>query len=809
MAAEDEYTKKRNDKSPEPKSGEKPRLPANHFVIQKHAATRLHYDFRIQVGETLISWAVPKGPPTEVGEKRLAVKVEDHPLAYMYFEGTIPKGEYGGGTVMVWDIGYYFLEGIGGSPKPEQVYKSIGEKKLKIHLRGNRLRGLYTLVKSSAKEENQWLLIKSHDEEGNKEDRSILTYRTLEEIETKKEQSESKKVESRAPSVPKQKKATKRDFPGFTSPMLATAVGEFYQHPDWLYELKLDGYRILGLKNGDEVHLLSRNENAYTSQYQNIADEIKRINAEFIIDGEVCYLDSKGKSDFQKLQNLDGPSPNLVYFVFDLLWLSGHELTDLPLTQRKELLEKLVSKTSDQIRYVPHERDGEEMMQEARKSGQEGIMLKRAGSVYESGRRSKDWLKYKFSERQELLICGYLPSDKRDSGLKSLLCAYHFGDELVYAGKVGTGFDEASGKQLVEALHSLERKTPPLDNPPQEKGIVWVKPELVCEVRFTEWTDAGHMRHPSFLGLRSDKKPDEIRLEFQAAAPPQNLPFDLSNPEKLFWEKKQITKKDVFDYYNNVADLILPYLKDRPLSLYRTPDGAEKKGFFQKDVSEIAPDWLDTIAIGGKEKTVEYALCQSKEALLYLVNLGCVEFNPWNALAEDPEMADLLVIDLDPLDVSFEQVVEVGLKVKRVLDELSIVSFPKTSGSKGLHIFVPIVNNLKHSAVQAFAKRLLQHVRDSMPDLTSMERSPSKRKGKVYLDFLQNGRGKTMASVYSLRPVEAATVSVPLSWNEVNSDLNPTDFTIPYCLRRFQMRGDVWEGFFASRIDLKKKFGLK
>ena len=813
MASQDEYSAKRNSaKTPEPKANEKSVLPTNHFVVQKHEATNLHFDFRLQVGSSLISWAVPKGPPEKVGDKRLAIHVEDHPLAYMYFEGNIPKGQYGGGTVMVWDVGYYFLEGNPSNPSPAEVRKAIAKGKLKIQLKGNRLNGVFTLVKGSKGKENQWLLLKNTPDEPD-EDRSVLTNRSLSEIsEGRSAPSPENETNTANPvakkAVPK-KKAPKQKFPGFISPMLATAVEDFYEDPDWLYELKLDGYRIQTLKNEEEVSLLSRNENDYTKPYAAIAKELADVQADFIVDGEVCMVDSDGKTNFQKLQNHGEGSAELTYFVFDLLWLNGHDLTELPLFQRKELLKQLVSRTPDAIKFVPHQSDGNKALQEAKDFEQEGLILKRADSTYDSGRRSKQWLKYKFSERQEMIICGYLPSSERNSGLRSLLCCLHKGEELVYTGKVGTGFGEESGKKIIKSLERVTRKSPPqVENLPSDKEIIWVKPELMCEVRFTEWTTAGHMRHPSFMGMRADKSPDEIKVEVKVAPPPEGLRFELSNPDKVFWPKKGMTKKDVFDYYNGIADFILPYLADRPLSLHRTPDGIKNKGFFQKDMADLAPDWLDTFTVEGKEKKVEYALCQNKEALLYLVNLGCVEFHPWNALIGNVDHADLLVFDLDPLDIAFSKVIEVGLKLKGVLDDLDIQSYPKTSGSKGFHVFVPIVNNLPHKQVQAFAKRLLLHVHKLNPAITSLERSPQKRKGKVYLDYLQNGRGKTMASIYSLRPVEAATVSTPLYWDEVNEDLNPEQFSMRRLLIRLQEKGEVWQGFFGNRLDLKKKFGL-
>ena len=495
----------------------------------------------------------------------------------------------------------------------------------------------------------------------------------------------------------------------------------------------------------------------------------------------------------------------MVYFAFDLIWLNGHDLSDVPLLRRKELLKALLQKADERIRYVDHVKgEGRFALEKARKSGMEGVMAKRAKSTYEVGSRSKNWLKIKFSESQEVVICGYLASGPN---LRSLLCCVNRGGDLIYSGKVGIGFSEAQGKAIVKVLKKHARKTPPeVKNLPDDDNVHWVTPNEVCEVRFTEWTAAGSMRHPVFLGLRSDKTASDIVREVKIAPPPVDLPFTLSNPDKLFWKEEGITKKDVFDYYSTVADCILPYLRNRPMSLYRTPDGADDDGFFQKDVSETAPDWLETTLVKSSDRNIEYALCQDRKALLYLVNLGCIEMNPWNATVDGPEHPDLLVFDLDPLDISYSEVIRVALKLKKVLVDLEIPSFPKTTGSKGFHVFVPIVPNLTHKQVQNFAKKIMGHLHRLLPKITSLERSPQKRKGKVYLDYLQNGRGKTMASVYSLRPRAWSAVSVPLKWGEVIEDLDPKKFTIRATLARLEAVGDVWKDMSLAPIDLKKRF---
>ncbi len=810
-----EYDKKRDfKKTPEPSGLPVQYEEQNRFVVQHHMARREHYDFRLQVEDVLVSWAIPKKPVYDPDVKRLAIKVEDHPLSYIHFEGNIPKGNYGAGTVMVWDIGYYYLDVDKKFPTTEEMKKRIAKGSLKLYLQGAKLKGHFNLVKSNDKNKEEWFFMKGAGDadENDFEVKSALSGLTMDEKagspivwNSDDEKKETVKKEPNPEKSSKKKpQGKKTKFPGFIKPMLATLTDKPFSTDDWIYELKFDGYRVIAAMQNEKTILYSRNGNDYSERFSVIAEELTGINATFIIDGEVCFLENDQSMSFQKLQNKENEPDKIHYYVFDLLWLNGHDITSFPQTERKKLLAILLKNAPEHIHYVDHsEKEGEEFFEDVEKKQLEGIIAKRAAGKYYPGSRSDDWLKIKTGHRQEMIICGYMPSDKKSRAFSSLLCCVNEKDELIYTGRVGTGFSEKLQKELLEKLKKLKTKKIPVANPPDSKDIEWVKPEITCEIKFSSWTKDKIMRHPSFVGLRSDKKPEEIHIEKPVSPVEAGTKASLTNLDKVFWPEQGITKGDVIDYYRDIPEYILPYLKDRPQSLYRTPNGMKGKGFFQKNMEKQAPEWAETITLdNSKGGTIEYLLCQDKDTLLFMANLGCIEINPWSSSIPDLEKPDFMIFDLDPVEIDFDKVILIAQAFKKLFDQLSMPAYCKTSGSRGLHIYVPVQQKYTYSQVQNFVKLFEKHIHNQYKDITSFERSPSKRKGKIYLDYLQNAKGKTMSSVYSLRPRLGAPVSAPVHWDEVKKGLTPDKFNLQNMHKRLEKEGDLWNDIFDKRVDL-------
>ncbi len=808
-----EYSQKRSfDDTPEPDGTIIEPEEQNRFVIQKHQARSEHYDFRLQVGDVLVSWAIPKQPVEDPDVTRLAIKVEDHPLSYIHFEGNIPPGNYGAGTVMVWDIGYYYLDDDRHLPTVEEVRQKISRGALKLYLVGAKLRGWYNLVEQKGSSGNEWFFMKaaSQAEEIDFRDRSALSGRRMEEISGSDRQWDSSKAEEKKrpkdTGIPRAPSAVKSDFPEFFQPMLASLTDRPFAGSGWLFELKLDGYRILAAKNDGETELFSRNGNSYSKTYANIAKELSTLNARFVLDGEVCYIQEGGKVDFQKLQNADHEQEHLHYYVFDIAWLNDHDLKRLPLRERKKLLNVLLADAPPHIHYLDYiEDEGLDYFEYIQENRLEGMIAKRADSLYVPGIRSKDWLKVKTGYRQEMIICGFMPSEKAARPFSSLLCAVYAAGSLVYTGRVGTGFNEELLANISKMLRELEVPEIEIKNAPSEKNIHWVRPLLIGEVKFSDWTDEGIMRHPSFIGLRHDKKPEQIHWEhaFKPIASTEKVKF--TNQAKVFWPDEGYTKEDVIAYYRDVAPVILPYLQDRPQSLYRTPNGIVEKGFFQKDVGDMVPNWVKTVELtNSRGKKTKYLLCQDEDTLLYMANLGCIEINPWSSSLPQLNRPDFMIFDLDPVEVEFSQVVQLAIEFKKLFDRLAIPVYCKTSGSRGLHLYVPVQHKYTYSQVQNFVKLIEMYIHSQNKELTSLERLPSARRGRIYLDYLQNAKGKTMASVYSIRPRPGATVSAPVSWDELDAGFDPRRFTLATMRRRLDKKGDLWRGIFDHRVDMKK-----
>jgi bifunctional non-homologous end joining protein LigD len=880
----EKYNEKRDfNKTAEPKSGKSSDKNKLLFVIQKHDASRLHYDFRLEMEGVLKSWAVPKGPSTDPKTKRLAMMVEDHPFDYRTFEGIIPKGEYGGGTVIVWDQGTYEpIEKIKGKKAQEKhLLEQLKSGSLKIKLHGEKLEGEFALVKTHGMAENSWLLIKHKDEFAStkditKQEKSVISNQTIAQVEKNSDEvwHSNKTDDARVKAKPEQggtsekalvKKGSKSKIPTGMKPMLATLVDEPFDDPDWQYEVKWDGYRALAFLNKGEVELLSRNNKSFNEKFYPIYDLLKTYEMNAVFDGEILVLNDKGISNFGDLQNWRSEADGeLVFYVFDIIWYDGKDLKELPLHQRQEILAKVLPDNDDRIRLSKvFDASGIDFYRAAERMGLEGIIAKKKDSTYSANFRSKEWLKIKVHKRQEVIIAGYTKNEDTSKQFSSLLLGVYVDNALQYVGKVGTGFSVKVQKEMMEQFEPLVIKESPFDeipdvnkpsrfrpNPPKAKAT-WLKPELVCEVAFTEVTSDGVFRHPSFQGMRIDKKAKEVVRE--VAAPTEDLvdkveevvaeaeteskthdaaivppkgktKKTLLNPKeetqvrkvngqelkfthlsKLYWPEDKISKREMFNYYYQIAEYILPYLKDRPMSLNRYPGGIHAKSFYQKNVKDTAPDWAQTFPYktsDGEEK--EYLVGKDEATLLWMATLGCIEMNPWFSRTSSPDSPDYCVVDLDPDKQTFDQVVEAANAVKEVLDAIDVPSYCKTSGSTGIHIYIPLAAKYDYDQSQLFAKIIVNIVNKQIPDFTSLERMIANRKGKMYLDFLQNRPGATIAGPYSLRPKPGATVSTPLHWDEVKKGLKMEDFNIRNAVERVRSEGDLFKGVLGKGIDLEK-----
>lgn len=807
-----EYRRKRKfSRTPEPTGG-KPSRDALRFVVQKHQASRLHYDFRLELDGVLVSWAVPKGPSLNPADKRLAMKVEDHPLDYRTFEGVIPKGNYGAGTVMVWDEGTYSDYEDSDTFEEARKHLKAGLMKgdLKFRLHGQKLNGAYALVKIK-NEDNSWLLIKKQDEYARDDDAagddfSAITGKSMEDIARGTRQ-----------WLPKPKLNTrggkKAPMPDSASPMLATLADKPVDDPGWIYEIKWDGYRIQARVEGGRAELLSRGSKDYTSIFSPICRELSDLKIDCILDGEVVVVDKDGKSDFAALQNYQKTGEgNLVYYVFDALYADGYDLRPQPLTRRKENAAQIIAPLKN-VRLSDHVVGrGAKFFAAAQAGGLEGIIAKEANSTY-TGRRSRSWLKIKTQQRQEAVIGGWTePKGSRKDIGALVLGVYDDDGKLRYIGHTGGGMNDRLLGDLRKRLAAMERKTSPFaDTFKVNAPVHWVSPKLMAEVTFSEWTDDGRMRQPIFAGLREDKDPTTVRRERPVDAediveqPASGQKAEITHRDKVFWPKESITKGDLIDYYESMADAILPYLAGRPESLNRYPNGIEGKNFFQKDL-EHHPEWVKPAPIYSESngKDLNWLVINDRDTLLYAVNLGSIELNPWHSRIEALEQPDYCLIDLDAKTCGFETVVTVAQEARKILDKLGVQSVPKTSGKTGLHICIPLDARYTYEQSRMFAQVLVNVVHKRLPKLTSVERNPRKREKKIYLDYLQNRTGQTMAAPYCVRPVPGATVSAPLKWSEVKKGLDPKKYTMKTMGKRLEKAGDLWAPVLGEGVNIKK-----
>jgi bifunctional non-homologous end joining protein LigD len=890
MARLEEYRRKRRfDRTPEPSgdsqqpekpvpqgkpttAGKRARLPmpklpqvevrpgqehGDTFVVQKHRATRLHYDFRLAIDGTLKSWAVPKGPSQSHGDKRLAVMTEDHPLDYANFEGQIPEGNYGAGTVMVWDRGTFHLEGSA------DALKQLAKGEIKFSLNGEKLRGSFVLIKLKKSEKgNEWLMIKHKDAAEDSKwnidehDGSALTGRTLEEI---KEELPPK--HGRIPIQPQEVSgARKAAMPSRLEPMLATLAERAFSDAKWLFEIKWDGVRALAWINDGALTLRSRNAIDITKRYPELAGLPAELAAkQVILDGEIVALDERGHSNFERLQermHVRVPSENLIsqvpaiYYAFDLLYCDGYDLREAPLLERKQLLQKLLW-TSARLRYSDHQLEhGKELFKLAEENGLEGMLAKRIDSRYGS-ERSASWLKLKITKTVDAVIGGW--SEARTPALPfgSLLLGLYQGKKLRFIGHVGSGFDGKKLKEISSRLKELKASICPFDAVPvTNEKPTWVSPELVARVKFGGWTDEHALRHPVFVAIREDGRPADCQWENEFAMPTvtptvvrapevvgrvlntkaqieaelfkgrsENVTIELdgkrlrfSNLNKVYFPESGCTKRDLLAYYYRMADFVLPFLRDRALVLRRYPDGIKGQAFFQKDVREGLPDWFKTVPVDSEHRgeVIHYATANDRASLLFLTGLGCIDHNPWSNRYDDLDHPDYFFFDLDPSDgTEFSVVVTIARALHEKLEELQLASFLKTSGATGFHIYIPVEPIYTYEQLRTFGEIIARTVTAEHPNLVTSERIVAKRPaGRVLIDVQQNAHGRPLAAAYSVRAFPQAPVSCPLLARELRTGLRPETLNIKMVFARLKEKGDLWRDFWKRRQRLEQAIEL-
>jgi len=816
-------------RTPEPFGGSGAARPGL-FVVQKHAARALHFDFRLELDGVLLSWAVPKGPSLDPADKRLAVHVEDHPLDYAEFEGVIPKENYGAGSVIVWDKGLWTAR--------EDPREGMKKGKLLFDLAGYKLRGLWTLVRTK-RSEKDWLLIKERDayvKSGYElPQESVLSGLTVEELRDGPAKAKEIEAELAGLKAPEQPVRAKDVDWMLAEPKDAPPTGN-----GWLFEIKYDGYRLLAIREDGRPALRFRGGGDASASFPEITRALAALPYDrLLVDGEVVVLDDEGHPSFSRLQkrgrltrrpDIERASLELpaILFAFDLLALGDRDARSLPLTERKRILKKVVPPVGP-IRYADHvEGRGADFLSAAQRMGLEGIVCKRASSPYRRG-RSPDWIKVRFQRTDEFVIVGYTEPKRGRVGLGALHLAVRDGEGYRYVGRVGTGFDDRQLEELRGRLDAERRKAPAATGAlPKGRENVWTNPVLVCEVRFKEWTDDHQLRHPVFLRLRDDKKPEECLapedLSGETAekieeveevesdpAPSADRAVRLTNLEKVFWPEEGHTKGDLIAYYRAISPWILRYLRDRPLVMTRFPDGINGKSFFQKDAPGFGPEWLRKERIwsehGGRE--IDYFICDDEPSLLYVINLGSIPLHVWSSRAGSLQRPDWCILDFDPKGAPFANIVKLAVAARRLCDEIEIPAYLKTSGSTGLHVMIPLGRQCTFDEARQLGELLARVLVAEMGEIATIARSLDAREGKVYIDFLQNGHGKLLVAPFSARPVPGALVSTPLKWSEATSRLDPSRFTIETVPARMKkMKHDPLAGVLEDVPDLSRALDL-
>lgn len=843
-----QYWQKRNfKKTPEPRGRQGSGEGEGLYVIQQHAASRLHYDFRLELDGALKSWAVPKGPSLDPTRKRLAVQVEDHPLDYAQFEGVIPAGQYGGGTVLLWDRGRW-------TPL-EDPRAGLKHGRLKFTLQGDKLSGAWTLVRMGGergKDRENWLLIKERDESarsGGKAEvtrrltNSVASGRTLEEIASgphkiweagRSGRTSVRAAPIRSSGITWPEGALKARQASRMAPQLATLVERAPEGDEWVHELKFDGYRILCRIRDGKATLWTRNGHEWTAKLRSLAGALAGLPAgRAWLDGEVVALLPDGRVSFQALQNAfeSGQAANVVYYVFDLLYLNGYDLRPATLADRKHRLAALLKGEDSEgvIRYSDHiPGQGDEVFAEACRRGMEGVMAKRADASYSEG-RSRTWVKVKCSKRQEFVIGGFTePLGSRRGFGALLLGVYDDSGMLRYAGRTGTGFSTRSLRELHRRLCAIKRRSSPFQSVPATASharIHWVEPTLVAEVSFAEWTKEGQLRQASFQGLRNDKPASAVKQESVTgrvtsrersvveprcraaggkATSAANIVIEgvrLSNPQRILYPEQALTKEALARYYERVSEWILPHLHGRPLSLVRCPEGYQQACFYQKHATDRIPEVIGRVEIPSTESSAVYMVADSLPALIGLVQLGVLELHTWGATRDRLDRPDRVVFDLDPApDVPWKMVVEAAQLLRTLLEELELRCFVKTTGGKGLHVVMPIRRTGGWEEAKAFSKAVAEHLVRMIPERFVATMSKQHRKGKIFVDYLRNAEGATAVAAYSTRARRGAPVSVPLAWDELSPQLHSDHFTLSNLPRRLQqLAKDPWQDYVSSR----------
>lgn len=828
-----QYNKKRDfSKTPEPK-GKVTQQHSRLFVIQKHATSHLHYDFRIELQGVLLSWVVPKGPSLDPSVKRLAMQVEDHPIEYGSFEGSIPKGQYGGGTVMLWDRG-------GWEPLDEHPAKAYQKGHLRFNLHAEKLNGRWDLIRF--KDEKHWFLIKHEDEYAKKQKdyditevltQSVVTNSSIEDITEHRtqawqgvraqnvQQKKTKKQRIKKPIILLPENLVQSEFPDFIPPQLATLVDEPPVGSEWVHEIKFDGYRIVAYKKNKEVVLKSRNNEEWTQAFQPVADALSQLPVkQLVLDGEVVVLDKQGRSDFQLLQNSlkNEKDTPFVYFLFDLLYFEGHDLRGLALLERKAILENLLAGANPILHYSDHIiKAGSELFQHSCNHSLEGIVSKCTQGAYHST-RSKEWLKIKCVQRQEFVIGGYTPPQGGRSHFGSLfLGVYDNEGTLHYSGNAGTGFNEQTLQELYRLLQQHKTEINPFaTKPPGAKTATWIDLTLVCEVEFTQWTKEGHVRHPSFKGMRLDKKASEVVREYETPLkdvkkekkPPRQTmskpTIKLTNPDKVLYSEDGITKKELLIYYETVSEYIMPYLSYRPLTLVRCPK-EYSQCFYQRHYNKTTQNGLHPIEAPQDEAHEQYIYLNDVQGLLSLVQMGVLEIHPWGSTINHLEQPDVIVFDLDPApDVPWKKVVQGANEVREHLMQYQLQSFVKSTGGKGLHVVVPILPEYEWEDVKQFSYVFVQFLERLKPKQYISTMTKAKRVGKIFIDYLRNQRTATAIGTYSTRARIHAPVSVPLSWDELSTHHEDNHYTIKTVPQRLKhLKNDPWQEFWHMKQSLR------
>jgi bifunctional non-homologous end joining protein LigD len=861
MAELEQYKAKRNFKRTAEPAGGKPGRDRLLFVVQKHDATNLHYDFRLEVKGVFKSWAVPRGPSMDPEERRLAMAVEDHPYDYKDFEGIIPKGQYGGGTVIVWDEGWYEPATeeklIDKAAKEHWMMSNYYKNALKITLHGHKLKGDFILIKfKEDKYEGGWRLIKADDQYAGKadillKDKSVKSKLTIEQMAGKEgadvwqSNRAPKKEETPTATVADlRKQGIKKAMPASVKPMLCTLTKEVVPDDDYLYEVKWDGYRIISHIEKNKVRMDSRSALDYTKKYPPVAKALKELGHDAVVDGEVVVFNQEGKPDFDALQLYNGHDTPINYCVFDILWLDGYNLMGLPLTDRKAILKELVE-GNEVLRFSESFEDGEALYQQALDLDLEGIVAKRKDSGYVPDARDNRWLKTPTRKRQEFVIGGWAESDKVRSFRSLLFGAYNDKGDFEWIGRSGGGYKTKDMPGILAKLQELEiDKTPFVNKILDTKGakIHWVKPELVANFEFATWTKTGRIRKPAtFLGFRADKKAtavvrevplsdvqeEEIKEELKvkvpvAADPDSNWPkilnkrieserdfefagrtVTMSNIGQELWHG--ITKARLITYYHRMCSYLLPQLKDRPLSLHIKQDGAHAPGFYIKDMEGHEPDYLDIFSDQrrhkkkGRRDQIDYAVCNNEAALLYLINLGNIDLNPWSSRLTSIQEPDFISIDLDPSDEDFGKAIKTAQAAKKVFDQYKLQSLIKTSGKTGIHLFLPC-QGFTFPQARTLAQKLCRQIADEVPDIATTEVTIEHRGSKLFVDPSQNDYADTLAAAYSVRPYKHPTVSTPLDWKEVKDKLDPGKFTMDTLPERLEKKGDLFKDLLDEKI---------